>query len=579
MGAIKRLSVSAVALLTLSSWVAPGDAQTGSAAGSAAGVAALCVTRPSAAGAPATLAEWADGAQLFEGLGAFHRPVTTNSADAQRYFDQGMRLLWAFNHDEATRSFAKASLVDPECAMCFWGVALTVGPNYNLPMMASSRAQVARDALEHAITLAPKATPAEQALIGALAARYTNAQPLDPSNEGPILIAYATAMQSVASRFPDDSEVQTLTAEALMNVNAWKLWLPDGTPAPGTTEIMSRLRGVLARDPQHPGANHYYIHTMEASPHPEAAVVSAERLPGMMPAAGHLEHMPAHIMQRVGRYAEAAEANRKGAAADLAYFSMTRPLDYYAMYTAHNYQFLAFSTAMQGRRADTLDAARKSRAVISDDLLIAMAGADWYVAETYATMVRFGMWQEILAEPLPNPALLALTVGYHYARTSALAATGQVDAARSELAELESRAATAAPGDGAGLSPATEVFAVAILVAKARIAGAEAKDNDAIALLTEAVAKEDALAYDEPSDWFFPTRHLLGAALLRAAKAEDAESVYREDLRRHPDNGWALYGLTQSLTAQHKDAEAQQTRQRFAIAWQDADITIAASAF
>jgi tetratricopeptide (TPR) repeat protein len=364
-----------------------------------------------------------------------------------------------------------------------------------------------------------------------------------------------------------------------MNVNAWKLWSPDGTPTAGTPEIITRLQSVLAKDPQHPGANHYYIHTMEASPRPEVAAISAERLPGMMPAAGHLEHMPAHIMQRVGRYAEAAEANRKGADADLAYLAKTRPLDYYVMYTAHNYQFLAFSTAMQGRRAETLDAVRKSRSIISDDLLIAMGGADWYVAETYAAMVRFGMWQEMLAEPAPNPALTGLTVGYHYGRTVAFAATGRLDQAQSELAELEKRGAAAAPGDGAGLSPAADVFAVAILVAKARIASAEAKDTDAVALLTEAAAREDALAYDEPSDWFFPTRHLLGAALLSAGKAQDAESVYREDLRRHPDNGWALYGLTQSLTAQHKDAEAQQTQQRFASAWKDADIALAASAF
>lgn len=578
MNHIKRLSVSVITLFTLSSWVVPGDAQTG-VPSAAPGIAALCITRPSSAGTPATIAEWAGNAQLFDGLGTFHRPVTTTSADAQRYFDQGMRLLWAFNHDESTRSFAKASLLDPQCAMCFWGIALTVGPNYNLPMMAASRAQLARDALEHAVALAPTTIPVEQALIGALAARYPNAQSLDPSSEGPILSAYAAAMQRTAGRFPDDSDVQTLTAEALMNVNAWKLWSPDGTPAEGTSEIVTRLQGVLAKDPQHPGANHYYIHTMEASAHPEAAVVSAERLPGMMPAAGHLEHMPAHIMQRVGRYGEAAEANRKGADADLAYFAKTRPLDYYTMYTAHNYQFLAFSTAMQGRRADTLDAARRSRAIISDDLLVTMAGADWYVAETYSAMVRFGMWEEMLAEPAPNPTLMGLTVGYRYGRTIAFAARGRLDEARSELAELEKRGATAAPGDGAGLSPAADVFSVAILVAKARIAGAEAKDSDAIALLTEAVAKEDALAYDEPSDWFFPTRHLLGVAMLRAGKAQDAEAVYREDLRRHPDNGWALYGLTQSLTAQHKDAEARQTRQRFDTAWKDADIALAASAF
>jgi len=575
MSVSRGLTVTAIAMLTLSPWSAPTDAQTASPPAAS----ALCITRPSATGAPATLNDWADGAQLFDGLGTFHRPVTTASADAQRYFDQGMRLLWAFNHDEATRSFAKAALLDPRCAMCFWGVALTVGPNYNLPMMAASRAQVARDALEQATALATATTPVEQALIAALAARYPNAQPLDPSNEAPILTAYATAMRDTAARFPDDSDVQTLTAEALMNVNAWKLWSPDGAPTQGTQEIVTRLQSVLARDPQHPGANHYYIHTMEASPHPEAAVTSAERLPGMMPAAGHLEHMPAHIVQRVGRYADAAEANRKGAAADLAYFAKTRPLDYYAMYTAHNYQFLAFSTAMQGRRADTIDAARRSRAVISDDLLTAMAGADWYVAETYATMVRFGMWNEMLAEPAPNPKLIALTVGYHYGRTSALAATGRLEDAKAELAELEKSAAAAAPDDGAGLSPATDVFAVAILVAKARIAAAETKTNETIALLTEATAKEDALAYDEPSDWFFPTRHLLGAALLRAGKAQDAEAVYREDLRRHPDNGWALYGLTQSLTAQHKDADANLTRQRFDTAWKDADTVLTASAF
>ena len=540
---------------------------------------AICPATADMSGVPASLGQWAEGAQLFDGLGNFHRAVATSSNEAQAYFDQGMRLLWAFNHDESSRSFARAAELDPNCAMCFWGVALTVGPNYNQPMMEEPRAKVAWEALQQAKANAPHTTPVEQALIAALGARYPDAKPLNPSNEGPVLTAYAKAMRGVAQAFPDDSDVQTLTAEALMNINAWKLWALDGTPTPGTEEIVARLEGVLAKDPRHPGANHYYMHAIEASPHPEKAVPSAERLTGMMPAAGHLEHMPAHIMQRVGRYGEAAEANRKGAAADLAYFAQTKPPDYYAMYTAHNYQFLAFSTAMLGRKADTLDATRKARTVISDDLLMAMPGWDWYLAETYATMVRFGMWDEMLAEQPPNAKLSALTAGYHYGRVMALAAKGRADEANDELAELEKIAAAATADDIAGLNAAGDVLAVAVLVGKARIAEAQQRSGDAIALLTEAATKEDMLAYDEPSDWFFPVRHPLGAALLRAGKAQEAEDVYREDLRRHPENGWALYGLAHSLSAQHKDTEAQTVRERFDKAWQSADITLTASAF
>lgn len=539
----------------------------------------LCVSRPAAAGVPATLAQWADGAQLFGGLGDFHRGITTRSPDAQAYFDQGMRLLWAFNHDEASRSFAKAAQLDPGCAMCFWGVALTVGPNYNLSMMMQPRAKVAWEAQQQAKLNAPRAMPAEQALIAALSDRYPNDRPLDPSNGAPVLAAYAKAMQDVAQQFPADNDVQTLAAEALMNVNAWKLWSLDGIPAPGTLEIVSRLEAVIARDPRHPGANHYYIHAMEASPHPQAAVAAAERLPGMMPAAGHLEHMPAHIMQRVGRYADAAAANRRGAAADLDYFAKARPLDYYVMYTAHNYQFLAFSAAMEGRKAETLDAARKSRAIVSDGLLAVMPGSDWYVAHFYAAMVRFGMWDDMLAEAAPDTRLIGLDIGYRFGRATALAAKGKVGDAKAELRELEKRVSAATADDSAGLNQATNVFAVAVLVAKARISSAESNHEAAVALLTEAVAKEDHMAYDEPSDWFFPIRHLLGAELLRSGKAQDAEAVYREDLRRHPENGWALYGLALALTAQNNAAGAHAARQRFDLAWKAADVVAVASAF
>ena len=577
MSRARLLGSASIMIFSLTLWSSANETVGGSTPSVPA--AALCVSRPGGQAVPATLAQWAEGAQLFDGLGNFHRQVTTSSPAAQAWFDQGMRYLWSFNHDEATRSFAKAATLDPGCAMCFWGVALTVGPNYNLPMMAEARANVAFEALQQATMLSSRATPVEQALIAALAAGYPNAQPLDPTTEAPVLAAYAQSMQGVAASYRDDADVQTLTAEALMNVNAWKLWALDGTPAEGTNEIVSILESVLANHPQHPGANHYYIHAVEASPHPERAVSAAERLPGMMPAAGHLEHMPAHIMQRVGRYADGAEANRKGAAADLAYFAKTRPPDYYAMYTGHNYQFLAFSTAMEGRKADTLDATRKSRAIVSDDLALAMQGSDWYLGETYAANVRFGLWDEMLAEPPPNPKLVGLTAAYHYGRASALAAKGRVQEATTEQQVLEKIAAAVTADDPAGLNAAKDVLAVAVLVTGARIATAEAKPDDAIRMLTEATAKEDALAYDEPSDWFFPVRHILGVALLKAGRAPDAEAVYREDLRRHPENGWALLGLQQALTAQQKDPESQDVRRRFQAAWKGADMLPTASAF
>src|SRR6267154_981907 len=425
---------------------------------------------------PASIDDWAKGAHVFEGLGDFHRKIATKSPEAQQYFDQGMRFLWAFNHDESTRSFARATQLDPDCAACYWGVALTVGPNYNLPLMAPPRAQVAFDALAKAQMAATHASPADRALIGALAKRYPNAQPLDPSNSAPILTAYAQAMKAVAVQFPSDLDVQTLYAESMMNLNAWRLWTSEGKAAPGTEEIVATLDSVLKRDPRHPGANHYYVHTLEASPHPEKAVAAAERLRGMMPAAGHLEHMPAHIMQRVGRYEDAAEANRKGVVADLAYFAMTKPPDYYVMYTAHNYQFLAFSAAMEGRQAETIEVARQSRALVSDDMLLTMPGADWYVAELYAAMVRFGMWHEILAEPTPNPKLTGLTVAHLYAKATALAVKGRIDEARAPLAELEKLAVV---NHNAGLNQLKDVLAVAVLTVTARIALAEGRDDEA----------------------------------------------------------------------------------------------------
>lgn len=529
---------------------------------------------------PVTLADWALGAKHFDGLGDFHRPITTSVPEAQQYFDQGMRLMWGFNHDEASRSFARAAELDPDCASCYWGVALTVGPNYNLPFMTAERAQVAFDALEKARQRAAHAAPVEQALIQALVSRYPTAAPLDATTLTPVLVAYAGAMKAVAQKFPRDADVQTLYAESLMNVNAWKLWSADGKPTDGTDQIVATLESVLARNPLHPGANHYYIHTLEASPHPEKAVAAAERLTRLMPAAGHMVHMPAHIMQRIGRYEDAAEANRRGVAADAAYVALTNTPDYYpSMYMAHNYQFLASSAAMEGRKAETISAADGSRKSVSDAMLLSMPGADWYVAEQYTARVRFGLWDELLAMQAPDARLTGLEAGYLYGRAMALVAKGRVDEAGAIVGEMQSLSASKLADGGAGMNTIRGILAVAIPVVQARIADARHQPDQAIASLRQAVIAEDQLAYNEPRDWFFPVRHLLGAALMNAGHSAEAEKTYREDLKQNAANGWSLYGLTAALKAQGKTAESAVVARQYDAAWQHADIVLSSTAF
>ena len=396
----------------------------------------------------------------------------------------------------------------------------------------------------------------------------------------PVLLSYADAMKTVADRFPQDLDVQTLYAESLMNLHAWKLWNADGTPAPGTEQIVAILQSVLARDPRHIGANHYLIHAVEAAPNPEIGMSAAARLKYLAPSAGHLVHMPAHIYQRLGRYEDAAQANRNGAQDDAIYTTRTHPLDYYPlMYTAHNYQFLAYSAAMEGRKAETIAAADSSRRVVSDEMLLEMPGTDWYVAESYMSRVRFGLWDEMLALAPPNPKLVGLTGGFLFGRTVALAATGHVDEARVTLGALQKLAASVPSDALAGQNTVKDVLAIAIPIGQGRIAAAEHRSSDAVSLLQEAVAAEDRLAYDEPKDWLFPARHLLGAELLRAGKAAEAERVYREDLKQNPANGWSLYGLSAALRAQRKTTEALRVTRQFADAWKHSDITLASSAF
>ncbi len=487
--------------------------------------------------------------------------------------------MWEVNHDESSRSFAKAAGLDPSCAACFWGVALTVGPKYNFPATAEQRAQVAWEALRKADDNAAHVSAVEQALIAALAKRYPGPRPPAAADVPATLGAYAGAMREVATRFTEDLDVQTLCAEAEMNLNAWKLWTADGRPAPGTLEIEARLESVLRRAPSHPGANHYYIHVMEASPEPAKALAAAERLRGMAPASGHLEHMPAHILQRVGRYEEAAEANRRGVAADRAYFAATAAPDYYLMYLAHNYSFLAYSAAMEGRKAETLAAVQSVVQTVPVDMMLAMGDSGWNLTQQYAALLRFGLWDEMIALLPPDPRAPGFSAGYLYGRGVALAARGRVDEAKGVLADLQRLAAAAPAGTAAGFNTLHGVLAVAQPIVAARIAGSEGRGEETIRLLEEAVAAEDRLAYNEPSDWFFPARHLLGAQLLLGGQAARAGQVYREDLRRNPGNGWALEGLGAALKAQGRARDAARTARELEAAWQHADMRLPGSAF
>lgn len=526
---------------------------------------------------PPSVSALAKGAVLFDNLGTLTKPITTTSPSAQRYFDQGLRLTYAFNHDEATRSYAMAAEIDPACAMCFWGVALTLGPNYDVPMLPA-RAKAAWDALERAKALAPRTTPVELALVAALSNRYKGQDALEPAAMHSFDVAYANAMRTIARSFPDDLDVQVLFAEATMDIDPWKHWTLDGKPSEGTEETVRTLERVLAKDPNHPGANHYYIHAVEASPHPERALRSAERLPGLMPGAGHIVHLPAHIFQRVGRYADASAANERAVRVDAAYINEATPPGYYPMYLGHDYGFLSFSSSMEGRRAVSLDAARNATLAMPPGMIDMMPGMDFFVAEPLLAMVRFGRWDELLAEPRPDPKYPVLTAFWLHGHGMALAAKGRTSAAVADRDELRNLATSVPQDMQAGQSRARDVIDVAAKVLDARIATVS-KQKNSLAQWAQAVEAGDKLAYSEPDDWFYPVRHYYGAALLDAGRGKEAEAVYREDLHRHPRNGWALFGLWKSLAAQKKTEEAEAARRDFHDAWKGADFELTTTAF
>ncbi len=540
---------------------------------------ATCHAAPEAQDLPTTIAGWAAGAQLFDGLGRFHRAASAASPDAQLYFDQGMRWLWAFNQDEATRAFARATQLSPDCALCFWGIALAIGPNYNDTLMSAPRGRVAHAAIMRAIALAPHATAAEQALIAALARRYPDAAAITASNVTQRQGSYTTAMLAAANTFPADDDIQVLAAEALMDQHAWKLWSHDSKPAPGTLQAIALLENVLAHNPDHPGANHYAIHAIEESPNPGRAEPEADRLAALEPAAGHLVHMPSHIWQRVGRYADAARTNDRAARADLAYFARATPPDGYAGYTAHNWHFESFAAVEIGRRAEALAASQHASALFPPADLVKNHEDAWRDGAVYFIHARFGDWPWLIAAPAPDARLQGLTAAYLWGRGTALAAEHRIAEAQAVRAALAKIQAATKPDAYNGFNSLPSLYALALLTLDARIADATSNQPRRIALLTKAVQAEDALFYDEPADWLMPTRPLLGRALLDNHRAAEAETVFREDLRRRPNTGWSLLGLSQALAKQGKREDAAAASAAFAEVWASADTRLAFSAF
>ncbi len=524
-----------------------------------------------------TLDSTAKGAVLLGDLGTHVRAITTTSSEAQAFFNQGLALGYGFNHDEAARSFARAAQLDPKCAMCFWGVAYTLGPNYNMPMLPE-RAAAAYEAMTRAQSAAKDASPVEQAMIAALARRFKGPEWIDAVAMQPYNVAYAETMRDVAKQFPGDDDVQAMFAESMMNINAWALWTLDGKPVPGTDELVKALETVLARSPNHPGANHFYIHAIEASKTPERGVPSAERLGKLIPNAGHTVHMPAHIFQRVGRYEDAALANRNAIVVDLHYIDTVKPPGYYPFYIGHNYGFLAYAGSMLGRKTESIEAAQQSADQIPKDVVCGMPGMDFFQAAPFFVMVRFGMWAEILASEAPPDKYATHKALWHHARGMALAATGKVAEAKGEAAAIRAIVGTIPEAQLAGLNSGRKVLELAALVVDARAAEAE-RAPAAIERWERAIALEDQLAYAEPADWFYPIRHYLGAALLDAGKPKQAEAVFRADLERNPVNGWALFGVWQSLAAQKRSADAKKAERAFRAAWTSADIELKRAAF
>ncbi len=518
-------------------------------------------------------------APVLAGLGDHRHPISSKNPAAQRFFDQGMVLAFGFNHAEAERAFREAARLDPECAICWWGAAWVLGPNYNVPM-APEAVPVAWEAIERARGLSRHASRRERAYIDALAERY---RPEVVEDRAPLERAFSDAMKGVSERYPDDVDAAIVFAESRMNLIPWDLWTPEGEAKPETADAIAALESILARDPDHPQALHLTIHAMEKL-EPQRAEAAADRLRGLVPGAGHLVHMPSHIYIRRGRYADALEANQQADDADEAYVAQCHAQGVYPLaYHSHNVHFIATAAAMEGRSAVALAASQKlaERHADHHDMMVTtdLATLQVFHAMPFQSLMRFGRWDEILAAPEPLADLAFTRVAWHYARGLAYVRKGMLSAAQAELGAIGSYADDPKMDEMTifGTNSFRKISEVAREVLAGELAAARGDFETAIARLEEGVYLEDALIYSEPPDWHVPARHNLGAVLLAADRPADAEDVYRKDLEIYPENGWSLLGLAQALEAQGEDAA--QVRAQFAEAWRHADIELTASRF
>ncbi len=517
---------------------------------------------------------------LFNGLGSYTREVTTNSPDAQRYFNQGLAFLHGFNHGAAIRSFQEAARLDPQCAMAHWGVAYAHGPHINYPLVPPPAAEIAWKELTLAreCAAASKVTPVERALIDALTARYANPQPED---RAPLDRAYADAMRKVWQAYPNDPDVGAFFAEAMMDLRPWDQWTPEGQAQPGTDEILATLDAVLKLNLKHPLANHLYIHAVEASPRPDRADAPAERLLALQPGLAHNVHMPSHIDIRRGRWQKAVESNQKAVEADRRYYDITGPREgLLSFYSAHNQHMLSYAAMMIGQSELSLRHIREMVAELPKDFVQEFAMiVEGFYAMPLETLVRFGRWDDVLAEPENYADYMPFARAFHHAaRAIAFAAKGDTAAARKAQAIYLERAKLCPKEEVFGHSTVEAILSVVTPMVEGEILLREGKLDAGLAALRAAVKQEDTLKYDEPPDWLIPVRHSLGASLMHAGRYAEAEQVYRDDLARLPENGWSLYGLTESLRKQKKNAdEAAATDTRFKGVWAKADLQITSS--